>query len=170
MPFALNRLKNKPVQIYQPLLDTANMKQTLQAVLLRHKKFDELNNTDLFDFQVSLLIFFNYSYPFSYWQQTNKELCNFGLQMHTCAISSFIYTLSVFKCLFSTGKSSSKMSFMYRKKAASALLQSRTFHKITTGGTSGAKNARKKQLMIPLRSSTANVVRNDWELGTTLRV
>jgi hypothetical protein len=50
---------------------------------------------------------------------------------------------------------------MYRKKAASALLQSRTFHKITTGGTSGAKNARKKQLMIPLRSSTANVVGND---------
>jgi hypothetical protein len=24
--------------------------------------------------------------------------------------------------------------------------------------------------MIPLRSSTANVVGNDWELGTTLRV
>jgi hypothetical protein len=85
-----------------------------------------------------------YSYLFSYSQQTNNELCSFGLQMHACAISSFIYTFSVFKCLFSTGTSSSKMSPIYRYKPASALSQSRTFHIITSGGTSGARNATKK--------------------------
>jgi hypothetical protein len=89
-------------------------------------------------------IFLNYSYLFPYSQQTNKELCSFGLQMHACAISSFIYTLSIFKCLLSTGTSSSKMSLIYRNKAASALSQSHTFHRITTGGTSGARNATKK--------------------------